>query len=149
MVVTWVLALCLAQAPTNELAEALWPDTVVEDNNLSQTISQVRKALGDTEEAGPRFIATVPRRGYQFVAEVRLREARAAPVVASGRWRVIAAGAAGVLAVTVAIFWFLRASAAFFCSWYLNLPKSRILQTGGSASGDTSTRSSPAWVARS
>jgi DNA-binding winged helix-turn-helix (wHTH) protein/tetratricopeptide (TPR) repeat protein len=91
----------------NELSDALWPDTVVEDNNLSQTISQVRKALGDTEEAGPRFIATVPRRGYQFIAKVRLREARAEPVVASSRWRVIA-GAAGILAIIAASLWFSR-----------------------------------------
>ncbi len=92
----------------NELADALWPHTVVEDNNLSQTISQVRKALGDTEESGPRFIATVPRRGYQFIAVVRLRESRSEPVVASGRWRVIAMLAAGTLAVTAASFWFSR-----------------------------------------
>jgi DNA-binding winged helix-turn-helix (wHTH) protein/tetratricopeptide (TPR) repeat protein len=91
----------------NELAEALWPRTVVEDNNLSQTISQVRKALGDTEEAGSRFIATVPRRGYQFVAEVRLREVRAA-TPASGRWRAVAAGATGVVAIVASLFWFFR-----------------------------------------
>lgn len=92
----------------NELADALWPATVVEDNNLSQTISQVRKALGDSDEAGPRFIATVPRRGYQFVAEVRQREARAVPVAASSRWRVLAAGAAGILALSAAGFWLAR-----------------------------------------
>ncbi len=92
----------------NELADALWPDTVVEDNNLSQTISQARKALGDTEESGPKFIATVPRRGYQFIAEVRLREARAEPVVASGRWRATATGAAGLLAIVAASLWFWR-----------------------------------------
>lgn len=53
-----------------ELTEALWPTTVVEDNNLSQTVLALRRALGDTQEE-PRFVATVPRRGYQFVAEVR------------------------------------------------------------------------------
>src|SRR3990170_3694360 len=43
---------------------------------------------------------------------------------------------------------FLRASAAFFCAWYLYLPKSRILHTGGSELGEISTRSSPASTAR-
>lgn len=52
----------------SELHAALWPQTIVEENNLSQTIAAIRRALGDTEEQ--RFIATVPRRGYQFIAPV-------------------------------------------------------------------------------
>ena len=46
-----------------ELANALWTSTVVEDNNLSQTILALRRALDDAADT-PRFIATVPRRGY-------------------------------------------------------------------------------------
>src|SRR5579885_3268546 len=46
------------------------------------------------------------------------------------------------------VFCFLRASFLRFCSSYLNLPKSKILQTGGSALAATSTRSSPASLAR-
>ncbi len=111
----------------NELADALWPDTVVEDNNLSQTISQVRKALGDAEEAGPRFIATVPRRGYQFIAKVRLREARAEPVVASGRWRVITIGAAGILAIIAASLWFSRGEPPALLERAGNAPSSDML----------------------
>jgi DNA-binding winged helix-turn-helix (wHTH) protein len=55
------------------LSSVLWPTTEVEDNNLSQTIQALRRALGDT---GPRhlYIATVPRRGYQFVANVTARQ---------------------------------------------------------------------------
>ena len=48
----------------------LWPDTIVEAANLPQNISALRKALGE----GPserRYIETVPRRGYRFVASVR------------------------------------------------------------------------------
>ncbi len=45
------------------------------------------------------------------------------------------------------VFCFLRASAAFFWAWYLNRPKSRILQTGGAGSAAISTRSSPASLA--
>lgn len=56
------------------LAAALWPTTIVEDNNLSQTIAALRRALGDSQDP-PRFVATVPRRGYQFVATVRTRAA--------------------------------------------------------------------------
>jgi DNA-binding winged helix-turn-helix (wHTH) protein/tetratricopeptide (TPR) repeat protein len=52
-----------------ELMQLVWPDAVVEDGNLSVTIFFLRKALGDDAEA-PRFIETVPRRGYRFIAEV-------------------------------------------------------------------------------
>jgi DNA-binding winged helix-turn-helix (wHTH) protein/TolB-like protein/tetratricopeptide (TPR) repeat protein len=53
----------------DELMEKLWPDTVVEEANLTVNISSLRKALGET--AGQhRYIATVPGRGYQFVAAV-------------------------------------------------------------------------------
>jgi len=52
-----------------EVLRRVWPDAVVEESNLAQNIFTLRKALGDTPE-GARFIATVPRRGYRFVAEV-------------------------------------------------------------------------------
>lgn len=55
------------------LAE-VWAGSVVEENNLSQAISALRKALGDDGETH-RYILTVPRKGYRFVAEVRLAEA--------------------------------------------------------------------------
>ncbi len=51
------------------LMRSLWPGLVVEENNLSQTISGLRRALGDDAQ-GSRFIQTVPRRGYRFVAPV-------------------------------------------------------------------------------
>jgi DNA-binding winged helix-turn-helix (wHTH) protein len=47
----------------------LWPHLVVEENNLTQAVSALRRALGETRGEN-RFIATVPRRGYCFVAEV-------------------------------------------------------------------------------
>jgi len=52
------------------LMRAIWPDVVVEENNLSQHLSTLRHALGDGVQ-GRRFIVTVPRRGYRFVADVR------------------------------------------------------------------------------
>jgi DNA-binding winged helix-turn-helix (wHTH) protein/Tfp pilus assembly protein PilF len=54
----------------DELMKQLWPDTFVEENSLSQNIYLVRKALGE-ESQGTRYIETVPRRGYRFVAPVK------------------------------------------------------------------------------
>jgi len=55
----------------DELMRALWADTVVEENNLNQNISILRRALGE-HRGDHRYIATVPGRGYQFVAKVRI-----------------------------------------------------------------------------
>lgn len=49
-----------------ELLEALWPDTTVLENNLTVTMSALRKALAESA-ASPRYIQTLPRRGYRFV----------------------------------------------------------------------------------
>src|SRR5215211_8230177 len=51
------------------IMEAVWPDCVVEENNLAQNISTLRRIFGDTPGC-QRYIATVPGRGYRFVAEV-------------------------------------------------------------------------------
>jgi DNA-binding winged helix-turn-helix (wHTH) protein len=50
-----------------ELMEAVWPDAFVEENNLNQAISALRKALGQGA-GGPVYIETVTKRGYRFVA---------------------------------------------------------------------------------
>lgn len=57
------------------LMEAVWPSTVVEENNLNQCIAAIRKALGEAAGSN-RFVMTVPGRGYSFVCPVRtaLRE---------------------------------------------------------------------------
>src|SRR5450432_1331572 len=60
------------------LMEAVWPDSIVEENNLTQNISTLRRVFGETP-GSHLFIVTVPGRGYRFVAEVRLREADAGP----------------------------------------------------------------------
>ena len=54
----------------DDLMTAVWPDSFVEEANLSQNISVLRKALGDTTQ-NPRYIVTVPGQGYRFAAEVR------------------------------------------------------------------------------
>lgn len=54
------------------LIKEIWPGLVVEENNLSQVVSGLRRALGD-EPQGSRYIQTVPRRGFRFVARVAKR----------------------------------------------------------------------------
>ena len=53
-----------------ELMRRVWPDSFVEENNLNQSISALRKALGETA-AAQNYIATVAKRGYRFIAEVK------------------------------------------------------------------------------
>jgi DNA-binding winged helix-turn-helix (wHTH) protein len=65
----------------DELMQAIWPDTAVEENNLSQNISLLRRALEDGR-GEHRYIATVPGRGYQFVARVKAGSARTATAAA-------------------------------------------------------------------
>lgn len=69
----------------NELMKEVWPDAIVEENNITVSMSILRKALGEGRD-GRQFIETVPRRGYRFVAEVtELAEppVKPAPVVES------------------------------------------------------------------
>jgi eukaryotic-like serine/threonine-protein kinase len=54
----------------DDLMRKVWPDAVVEENNLNQNISTLRKSLGDSRVQS-HYIATVPGFGYRFVAEVR------------------------------------------------------------------------------
>ena len=52
--------------------EAVWPDSIVEENNLAQAISKLRQVFGETP-GSHSYIVTVPGRGYRFVAEVNKR----------------------------------------------------------------------------
>ena len=56
----------------NELMQAVWPDSFVEESNLTQTVFMLRKALAET--ATQRYILTVQGRGYRFAAEVKTVE---------------------------------------------------------------------------
>ena len=62
----------------DELLEKVWPGTVVEENNLNQNITALRKSLGDSRQES-QYIATIPGIGYRFVAEVRRVEDEPAP----------------------------------------------------------------------
>jgi TolB-like protein/DNA-binding winged helix-turn-helix (wHTH) protein len=54
------------------IMEAVWPDSIVEENNLAQAISKLRQVFGETP-GSHNYIVTVPGRGYRFVAEVNKR----------------------------------------------------------------------------
>ncbi len=54
----------------DELLREIWPDTIVEENNLTVSMAALRKALGE-KRATQRYIATVHKIGYRFVAGVR------------------------------------------------------------------------------
>src|SRR5690242_17756880 len=54
-----------------ELQKRLWPDTFVDvDHNLNTAVNKIREVLSDSTES-PRFIETLPRRGYRFIAPVQ------------------------------------------------------------------------------
>lgn len=97
-----------------ELMETVWPDSFVEEGNLPYTANLLRKALGDSR-IEPRFIETVPRRGYRFIApvtrivanggksaEITRRAGEPGPNSSRSRSRPIAIGAAVVLIVGLA-----------------------------------------------
>ncbi len=53
-----------------ELQKRLWPDTFVDvDHSLNTAINKIREVLGDSAES-PRFVETLPRRGYRFIGEL-------------------------------------------------------------------------------
>jgi TolB-like protein/DNA-binding winged helix-turn-helix (wHTH) protein/Flp pilus assembly protein TadD len=58
------------------IMEAVWPDSIVEENNLAQAISKLRHVFGETP-ASESYIVTVPGRGYRFAAEVKEQTADA------------------------------------------------------------------------
>lgn len=57
-----------------QLLREVWPDIFVEEGNLSNNIHGLRKALGD-DSSEPRYIETISKRGYRFVAPVKVSQA--------------------------------------------------------------------------
>ena len=94
----------------DELLRGVWPNTVVEENNLTQNISALRRAFG--EKLGEhRFIVTIPGQGYRFVAPVGAvgRAAEPEPVQAGvrpprRRWLLIGAAAMAAAVVGVLVW---------------------------------------------
>src|SRR5262245_27147670 len=77
-----------------EMLEALWPETYVNQEVVKKYIQGIRKVLGDRHDQ-PTFIETLPRRGYQFVAQV-IEESSAGPSALrmDGENKIVGRGAA-------------------------------------------------------
>jgi DNA-binding winged helix-turn-helix (wHTH) protein/tetratricopeptide (TPR) repeat protein len=103
----------------DRLLRSIWPGQVVEENNLTQNVSTLRHVLGETR-AENRFIATIPRRGYRFVADVTERDgsgveppiALPASSAAPFRWRSMGAVVAALLLLIAAGAFLVRRHAA-------------------------------------
>jgi DNA-binding winged helix-turn-helix (wHTH) protein/dipeptidyl aminopeptidase/acylaminoacyl peptidase len=110
-----VLAILLARpgevVTREELQKRLWPDTFVDvDHNLNTAINKIREVLGDAAE-NPRFVETLPRKGYRFIAPLdgadngaKTSEITSADTAEPRRWRILGAsfllGALTLLAST-------------------------------------------------
>ena len=69
-----------------ELMQQVWPDSFVEENNLAQNISILRKALGEGKE-GEQYIQTVPKRDYRFLTDVHTTAGEEETVIVRERTR--------------------------------------------------------------
>ena len=90
-----------------DLRKRLWPDDTFVDfeHGLNAAVKRLRDTLGDSADS-PRFVETVPRRGYRFIAPTNLPHSSVAPTTpAAGRWRVgwvwMTVGAAVVAAIVL------------------------------------------------
>lgn len=113
MRVLCVLAASPGEVVSREaLLETVWPDALVQDEALTQTVSRLRRALGDRARDA-RVIATIPKAGYRLIAPVTVEEepptvaatqgaAPASPAPGPGRWLWVGAGLAGLAALAVA-----------------------------------------------
>ena len=67
----------------DRLMKEVWPDIFVEEGNLSRNIYELRKALGD-DPAAPRYIETIPKRGYRFIAPMKASVVKTSTDVSPG-----------------------------------------------------------------
>src|SRR4029079_19285653 len=71
-----------------QLMKEVWPDTFVEEGSLSRNIHELRKALGD-DTSQPSYIETIPKRGYRFLAPLKVSALDAAQTAPVGETTVI------------------------------------------------------------
>ena len=95
----------------DDILQALWPDVAVTDNAMTQVVSDLRQALGDSS-ASPAYVQTVPRRGYRFVAAVE-----AAPDVPAPAPKRAAPGATESGPRTIAVMDFANVSREASVDW--------------------------------
>src|SRR5260370_27132592 len=90
----------------DELLKLVWPDTFVEETNLTYNISVLRKALGDGTN-GTKLIETVPKRGYRFAAPVSEKPGETAGAAPNRKRvrRLWAAAACAAIAVASLAVW--------------------------------------------
>lgn len=91
----------------SDLMNCVWGDSAVEENNLTQQISALRRALGERPN-DHRFIVTVPGRGYSFVASMKATDtqtSRLAPYADASVMRGYAVAASYVLLIVLAFAW--------------------------------------------
>ena len=103
----------------DDLMKAVWPDTFVEEANLSRNIFMLRKALGETPQ-DHRYIVTVPGRGYRLAEDVQLVPEQELSIVAADHtkvqvqveetkpWVWISLSSILLIAVAVGTLWFFR-----------------------------------------
>ena len=118
----------------DELMKEVWPDTFVEEGNLTQMVFLLRKALGETDGGQP-LIVTVPRQGYRFVGDLTdpatedvpssasTDQPASAPIIAGPR-RLSPEATAGILAVKPGLknIWWIGAAIAIvsgFSGWVI------------------------------
>jgi DNA-binding winged helix-turn-helix (wHTH) protein/tetratricopeptide (TPR) repeat protein len=102
------LLLALALRPgqlvtTEELFEAVWKNVIVTPSSIYQTVAQLRKTLGDDADE-PRYIATVPRKGYRLVADVAPVVPKEAASPAQAPISIAASGGDAVVRIAVLPF---------------------------------------------
>ncbi len=90
--------------PKKELIEAVWGAAFVSDEVLTHAIWDLRRAFGD-DASHPRFIQTIPKRGYRLIAPVAAEKPEAATARAPTLAWVVAAGALAVAALLAALAW--------------------------------------------
>lgn len=107
----------------DDLMKTVWPDTFVEEANLSRSIFMLRKALGETPQ-DRRYIVTVPGRGYRLAEDVHLIPEQELSIVAAEHtkvqvqteetkpWMWTALGAMLLIAVAAGAYWFFMHSRA-------------------------------------
>lgn len=108
-----ILLECPGEVVTREeLQKRLWPDTFVDvDHNLNTAINKIREVLGDSAES-PRFVETLPRRGYRFIGPLTPLPVERQPATQSSQVR-------RYVTVGAALLFLLALSGAAFLKWRL------------------------------